>query len=274
MKSHMKGTSKKRQHSTIKASILLAIFTFTSIVLRIFSCIIYLTPALGLFNSLRHLQGEMYPHWDPYFYPEDILDFKFHFGTATPMNWSEITRWNYIDSSNADPPQLSLYTYFTIQQHFAILLGIFAFQSVIQSVIKFFSNPTVFKTISWIDHVVHAIYCSFIPIPMEEWDEKGGTVEMHKARKELVFKEHRKAFRRIPRVEAFRAAYRAPQSRRKFLVLDGPSRTGKTEFVRSMVEPVAILELNCASCMDPPMADFDASTHRLVLFGEGSLKWC
>ena len=71
---------------------------------------------------------------------------------------------------------------------------------------------------------------------------------------------------------AFQAAYRTDQSRRKFLVLDGPSRMGKTEFVRSMVEPAAILELNCASCVDPPLADFNARKHKLVLMDEGTVE--
>ena len=72
----------------------------------------------------------------------------------------------------------------------------------------------------------------------------------------------------------FMAAFKHVQARRKFLVLDGPSRMGKTEFVRSLVEPVATLELNCASCLGPPFSDFRPSVHRLVLLDEGSWRWC
>ena len=89
--------------------------------------------------------------------------------------------------------------------------------------------------------------------------------------KELLFRKLQEEFVRIPRVEAFQKSYSFPQSRRKFLVLDGPSRLGKTEFVRSMVEPVAILELNCASVLDPPMKSFDHTVHKLVLFDKGSV---
>ena len=90
--------------------------------------------------------------------------------------------------------------------------------------------------------------------------------------KELLFRQQRCAFKRIPRVTAFMAAFKHVQSRHKFLVLDGPSRMGKTEFVRSLVEPVATLELNCASCLDPPFSDFRPSVHRLVLLDEGSVE--
>ena len=91
-------------------------------------------------------------------------------------------------------------------------------------------------------------------------------------RKELQFREQRRAFRKIPQVNAFMAAFRTVQSRRKFLVLDGPSRMGKTEYVRSLIEPVAILELNCASCVDPPLSGFKTSTHKLVLLDEGTVE--
>ena len=39
-----------------------------------------------------------------------------------------------------------------------------------------------------------------------------------------------------------------------------------------MVEPTAILELNCAPCVDPPLADFNAAKHRLVLMDEGTVE--
>ena len=189
VKSHIKGISKQRQHSTTLSTLIIFIFTSVSITLRVFCCVLYLTPAFGLFNSLRHLQGELYPHWDPYYYPEDINTFKFYFGNATPRNWTEVSRWKYISRQNAAPPQLNLYTLFSIEQYLGIFLGIFAIQFVVQLVLKMFTNPLVFKKLSWIDHLIHMISCSFIPLPMEEWDIEKGTIAMHKARKDLVFKE-------------------------------------------------------------------------------------
>ena len=189
IKSQFKGISKKRQHSTTLASVLFIVYTSTSIVLRVFSCILYLTPALGLFDLLRHMQGEMLPYWDPYFYPEDIYTFNFYFGDAPPLNWTDITRWNYIESGIAEPPQLTLYTYFTIEQYLGFFICIFALQFVFHLALKIQTNPLVFQKLSWIDCVVHILSCCFIPCPMEEWDTEKGTVEMHKARKHLVFKE-------------------------------------------------------------------------------------
>ena len=189
IKSQFKGITKRRQHSTTIASVLFIVYTSTTIVLRVFSCILYLTPALGLFNLLRHMQGEMFPYWDPYLYPEDISTFNFYFGDAPPLNWTDITRWNYIEPGKAEPPQLTLYTYFTIDQYLGFFLCIFAVQIVFHLALKIQTNPIVFQNLSWIDCVIHVISCCFIPCPMEEWDTEKGTVAMHKARKHLVWKE-------------------------------------------------------------------------------------
>ena len=189
IKSQIKGMAKKRQHATTMANVLLLIFTSTSIALRVFSSTLYLTPALGLFNTLRHLQGEMYPYWDPYFRPGDINNSVFYFGKAPPMNWTQITRWNYIERENAEPPQTTLYTYFTIEQYLGAFICILALQFVFHLALKILTNPLVFKKLFWIDCVIHSITCCFVPCPMEEWDSEKGTVAMHKARKNLVLKE-------------------------------------------------------------------------------------
>lgn len=189
IKSQIKGISKKRQHSTTMSNALLLVFTFTCITLKVFSCIMYLTPAFGLFNILRHLQGELYPYWDPYKYPDDINDFNFYFGNAPPLNWTEITRWKYISYAKAEPPSITLYTYFTIEQYFGILLCIFALHLSLHLALKALTQPLVFGKLSWIDCLIHGISSCFIPLPMEEWDAQSGTVAMHKSRKDLVLKE-------------------------------------------------------------------------------------
>ena len=58
------------------------------------------------------------------------------------------------------------------------------------------------------------------------------------------------------------------RDRRKFLVLDGPSRMGKTAFACSLVGRGETLEVNCAGVSDPPLRAFSRSHHRLILFDE------
>ena len=191
IRSQIKGISKKRVYATVKSTVCLLIFTSTSIALRIFSTIFYLTPAFGLFQSLRHLQGEMYPYWAPYNYPTHVnmSTDLFHFGNAPPIPWHKITRWNYTGKQKAEPPNLTLYTYFTIEQHFIILICIFGLHFTLQLVLKIWTNPTVAKKLNLIDKIIHGVSCCFIPHPMQEWDEEKGTVSMHRTRKDLVFRE-------------------------------------------------------------------------------------
>ena len=188
IKSHFKGISKKRMYSTKSSTLLMFLYTSISIMLRVFSYVLFLTPVLGLFGTLRHLQGEMYPMLYPYYAAVNVSD-TFYFGDAPNISWSQITRWNYISETNAEPPSFTLYTYFTIEQFFVMLIGIFVINMVLQWLAKRITNHETFQDLSFIDCVIHTISCCFIPHPMEDWDEKQGTVLMHKIRKNLVFKE-------------------------------------------------------------------------------------
>ena len=80
----------------------------------------------------------------------------------------------------------------------------------------------------------------------------------------------RRPFRKIPKVDAWLRELSAPRDRRKFLVLDGPTRMGKTAFAFSLVEAGAALEVNCAGVEDPPLRAFSRGKHRLILFDEAS----
>ena len=61
-----------------------------------------------------------------------------------------------------------------------------------------------------------------------------------------------------------------PRERRKFLVLDGPSRTGKTQYAMSLFGRESSLEINAADEEQPSLQHFDFKRHRLVLLDEAS----
>ena len=54
------------------------------------------------------------------------------------------------------------------------------------------------------------------------------------------------------------------------MVLQGPSRTGKTEFVRGLFPLGTVLELNCANVKDVCLDGFDCLRHRAILWDEAS----
>ena len=189
IKSHIKGISKQRQHSTALATVIISVYTSVSIALRVFCCVLYLTPAFGLFNSLRHLQGEMYPYHQPFYEKVINLNESFFFGNAPPIPWSKITRWKYVGYTIAEPPEATLYTYYTIDTYFNVLVIAFAVNIYLQWAMKKVTNPEVFRSLSFIESMIHAISCCFIPYPMKEWDEQKGNVPMHQQRKKKVLRE-------------------------------------------------------------------------------------
>jgi hypothetical protein len=75
-------------------------------------------------------------------------------------------------------------------------------------------------------------------------------------------------WRRFRAVEAWREQYRHVMPRYKFLVLDGPSRLGKTEFVRGLLSPDEFLEVNASGGQELDLRGFRVHEHRLVLFDE------
>ena len=84
-------------------------------------------------------------------------------------------------------------------------------------------------------------------------------------------RQHLQAFPRWPIVDAWLTEVMKPlQTRKKCLVLHGPSRTGKTEFVRALWPLGAVFELNCANLKDICLEGFDCLTHRAILWDEAS----
>ena len=78
-------------------------------------------------------------------------------------------------------------------------------------------------------------------------------------------------FPRWPVVDAWLADATKPhQHRKKCLVLQGPSRRGKTEFVRGLFPLGAVLELNCAGLKDICLDGFECLQHRCILWDEAS----
>ena len=91
------------------------------------------------------------------------------------------------------------------------------------------------------------------------------------AKAQAMSRKELKPFPRWPIVDAWLTeATKAMQPRKKCLVLQGPSRTGKTEFVRGLFSLGALLELNCANLKDICLDGFDCLRHQAILWDEAS----
>jgi hypothetical protein len=82
-----------------------------------------------------------------------------------------------------------------------------------------------------------------------------------------------KAFKPFPLVTNWLSLSLGPiVSRKRFLVLTGPSGVGKTEYARSLFAVGSLLELNCAGVVDVCLSSFDAEQHRAIFWDELSAK--
>lgn len=88
---------------------------------------------------------------------------------------------------------------------------------------------------------------------------------------EATLRTQQKPWKVIPRVQQWRAQYSEIKSRYKFLVLDGPSSTGKTRYALDQYGIGQMLYSDCSMGI-PNLRSFDADKHRAILFDELSPK--
>jgi hypothetical protein len=75
-------------------------------------------------------------------------------------------------------------------------------------------------------------------------------------------------FLRLPQVDAWLQNFQHHRTRQPFLVLEGRSGVGKTQFALSLVPPNAALELNCATTVEPDLRRYRQGQHELILLDE------
>ena len=62
------------------------------------------------------------------------------------------------------------------------------------------------------------------------------------------------------------------KGRYPFLVLEGPSGTGKTSYAKNITgNPQEVLEVNCAATPEPDLREFDSMAHTAILFRRSQL---
>ena len=100
----------------------------------------------------------------------------------------------------------------------------------------------------------------------EKLREKRARIEARRAQLQRL----QRPLKTLPQVNAFLRKFNGPNpcERKMILVLDGPSGMGKTQFVRSLFLPGALLELNAASMRTPCLPGFDERRHKAIFWDE------
>lgn len=97
----------------------------------------------------------------------------------------------------------------------------------------------------------------------ERCDERVATVMQERAERAL---RRQRPFKHYATVEMWEAQYEETLDRYCFLVLEGPSRLGKTAFVYSLAPAGAIYEMSCAGDARPDLRDYSANEHSILFF--------
>ncbi len=109
---------------------------------------------------------------------------------------------------------------------------------------------------------------------LEVWNKETAaeSLENHIKGVTSVCKALTQPFRVVDIVEDWKLQFATIRHRYKFLVLEGKSRTGKTQFARELMddEEGDYLEIDCSGATEPDARDFVALKHKLIIFDEGS----
>ena len=77
-------------------------------------------------------------------------------------------------------------------------------------------------------------------------------------------------FKVISAVVDWQRAFDDVLPRYPFLVLDGPSRTGKTQFAKSLAPPDEVYEVNMACAPEADLRTYDPLVHTVIVYDECS----
>ena len=201
--SYIRGISFKKDYFPITSKISIGFYVLISTYIKTSVMILFLAPGLGLFNLLRHYQGELLPYKviaDPPTYTSDsgeVYTFPkintdedlMYYSTAEPIAWNKITRFDYTDLKNPKKPPLSIYTVFSTNEYLTLFWILIFLQPILVWFVKKYSNPGPFSRQTWLESIINAMENSQIPSPMEDFEELSGSVADHIERHGKINKE-------------------------------------------------------------------------------------
>ena len=105
---------------------------------------------------------------------------------------------------------------------------------------------------------------------VDKWQQEHENARLQGRIHDVVAKlnAERKPFRRVPEVEEWLAQYTEDRMTYRFLVLEGSSGLGKSQFSLSL--SLGSMQVICSNCDEPDLRDFKPMEHDLILLDEAT----
>ena len=109
---------------------------------------------------------------------------------------------------------------------------------------------------------------------LEKWmaEQREEVMRGRVAETQVLLAKVMRPFPEIPKVVAWQRKFSGACTRKKFLVLEGASGLGKTEYARSLFGVERTLELNCAGSLSFCLREHEPLRHRCILWDEAQVQ--
>ena len=210
IKSHLKAVSACRERFPTSSKIMAGLYSFFGCTTRVLAIVLFFAVPLGLFDLLKHLQGEQAP-WNPVFVANFIgsnATGEIVVGNSEPISWTMIDRWkkNFLEKPfiyehqwdefpewNSkfllSPPDYTAYTFFSLHEYFMLFVG----QLGIHITFVYFAKSvlsTHFRLhFNVLEQIIHCLENTNIPYNVQEWDDAKGNALEHRKRMAANWKE-------------------------------------------------------------------------------------
>ena len=186
-RSFIRGMKVSKDRFPFLSELVLAVHVGLAMVAKVVACLLFLTPSLGLFDSLRHYQGLLMPHEivklsadEPKRYGSLNVSTDFGSYSNVTFQWSQLTPYDYSNASNPVKPELTSFTFFNEEQILHAFWILIAIQALLIMAAKRITNPKMFKKLNFLPVITHSLENIWIPGPLQDWDHCHSTIDEYK----------------------------------------------------------------------------------------------
>ena len=199
--SHWKALTACREHFPTKSRFTSAIYCLFGCLTRVIAIIIFFAGPLGLFDLLKHLQGEQYP-WHANTLALVSPNGYMALANGKLFKWNSVDRWqNYYEqhengtfkrNDNGFPipnpshlvtsPDYTLYVGVRLRHYLWIFFASIVIQMLVIFIAKSLLSKVFWNKFNFLEKLIHCLENSNIPYNSKEWDDGKGDAKEHERR--------------------------------------------------------------------------------------------